>query len=155
MKKILIYTLLFGLTHSAHAQKYKTAEDTIKLNKEYMKLIADTVDLKKDLAEAEENVTKYRELSETKDKEAKESAQESSKSASKAKNGDVDDAKKAKKKAEEAYEDAKEADEAKEKMEKEEKKIKKMNKELAKKEERLVDLGKMKETINSLPKLVQ
>ena len=156
MKKItyhiaLLIVLFAGQT--VYCQKYKTAEDTIKLNKEYATLVMDTAELKLKLVESQENLKKYEADFEAKDKAAKSSAEESSKQADKATNGEVKDAKKAKKKAKDAYDDAKDADNAKDKKEDEEKKIKKLNKEFEKKQERLLELDKMRQAINSLPKL--
>ncbi|MEO8769336.1 MAG: hypothetical protein ABI402_04610 [Ferruginibacter sp.] len=155
MKKIIYnIALLFLLftTQAAYCQKYKTAADTIKLNKEYLKLIIDTADLKKEIAESQENLKKYQADFESKDKSAKSSAEESSRQADKATNGEVKDAKKAKKKAKDAYDDAKAADNAKDKKENEEKKLKKLNKEFDKKQDRLKELNLMQQAINNLPK---
>ena len=156
MKKItyqigLLMLLFAGQT--SYGQKYKTAGDTVKLNKEYYKLIVDTAALKIELAESQANLKKYEAGLEAKNKAAKSSAEESSKQADKATNGEVKDAKKAKRKAKDAYDDAKAADNAKDKKEDEEKKIKKLNKEFEKKLDRLQDLDKMREGINKLPQV--
>ncbi len=70
--------LLVFVTTAAYSQKYKTAEDTVKLNKEYLKLAEDTMELNKDLLEAQENFKKYQSDAETKNKVAKASAESSS-----------------------------------------------------------------------------
>ena len=153
MKKI-IYSialpLAFFVSQPAYSQQYKTVEDTLKLQKEYLELSTDIVSINQKLSDAEENLKKYQAKVVHKDSDAQTSAQSSSNQASKATNGTVRDAKKAKKKAKTAYNDAKQAESANDDMISEEKKIKKLKKELQKKQERLQELDTMRATINNL-----
>lgn len=145
---ILAACCLFSL--NANCQKYKTADDTIKLNKEYLKLVADTAGLRREIEEGETDLQKYRSVYESKQKLALESAEASSKQADKATDGDTKHAKKAKKLAGDAYDDRKKADDAKDDIKKQEKKLAKLNKQLTKKTERLQELDKMKAAILQL-----
>lgn len=137
---------------SVSAQKYKTVEDTLGLNKEYAKVSAAIIELTADMATSEENIKKYEYRVEDKNKDAQKSAETSSDQASQATNGSVKDAKKAKKRARAAYNDAVDSNNAQGRLEKEKDRLKKITKELRKKQERLEELSVMKNAIlSSMP----
>ena len=116
------------------AQKYKTASDTIKLNKEYVEVANEVAELTAKLTVAQNNLPGYHSKSEKAVHNAQETAQKSSDQAHKATNGDLDDAKSAKKKAKKALNDAEDAGDAKEDVKDQEKKIDKLTTELQKKQ---------------------
>ena len=147
---IIIISAFFLSSLSAFSQKYKTAADTGKLNKEYNKLITAIADLNIQLTASEDNIKKYHANVESKNKEAQSSAASSSNQASKATNGSVKEARKSKKKANAAFTDAKKYREATDKMNSEEKKLQRINNDLQKKQERLKELERMRAAISSM-----
>lgn len=153
MKKIIhsiALPFLFFVSQSANCQQYKTVEDTLKLQKEYLDVSTDIAGINQKLSDAQENLKKDQSKVVHKDSDAQTSAESSSNQASKATNGTVKDARKAKRKAKAAYTDAKQARSANETMISEEKKIKKLSNELQKKQERLQELDTMRTAINKL-----
>ena len=151
--RLFTFSLLLVLSGiSASAQKYKTVEDTVSLNKEYAKVSLAIIDLTEDMATSQENIKKYESKVEDKNNDAHKSAETSSDQASEATNGSVKDAKKAKKRARAAYNDAVESNNARGQLEKERNRLEKINKELKKKQERLEELSVMKNAIlSSMP----
>ena len=129
------------------AQKYKTASDTIKLNKEYVEVANEVAELTAKLSVAQNNLPGYHSKSEKAVHNAQETAQKSSDQAHKATNGDLDDAKSAKKKAKKALNDAEDAGDAKEDVKDQEKKIDKLTTELQKKQKKLHELEEMRTAI--------
>jgi hypothetical protein len=149
MKKhiVLLGTCLIVLAGQASAQKYKTAADTVKLNKEYISLTEDIAELNADLITAREKLPGYQRKVEDKTSDARKAAVKSNEQSSKAIDGDVGDAKKAKKKANQALQDARDVEDANDKVRSQEKKIEKLEKGLQKKQERLQEVEQMKATI--------
>jgi len=134
---------------STYAQKYKTAEDTVKLNKEYGKVSGEIADLTSQLAATQNNLPAYQHKATTAGSDAENAATASSDQASKATNGSVKDAKKAKKKAKKAYNEAKDAKSATNTVNDQEDKIARLSSQLAAKKERLQELDTMRAAINS------
>jgi chromosome segregation ATPase len=134
---------------STYAQKYKTAEDTVKLNKEYGKVTGEIADLTSQLAATQSNLPGYQHKADAAGSDAVNAATASSDQASKATNGSVKEAKKAKRKAKRAYNEAKDAKSAKNTVGVQEDKIEKLTSQLAAKKERLQELDTMRATINS------
>src|SRR6187455_599217 len=112
MKKIIrlfyLLVLIFPVT-PAFSQKYKTIEDTLKLNKEYENVSNEIVTLNSKLAIAQNDLLEYEAKEKSASNDAANSASVSSDKASKATNGSVNDAKIAKKKADKAYDEAKDS----------------------------------------------
>ena len=119
--RILPALLVLLISSSLIAQKYKTAADTLKLNKDISSVNKDIADLTLKLAEANNNLPNYREKVRSAEEQAQKTSDQSSNSADKATNGDVGDAKKAKKNASKAYGAAKDVISANDKVKNEEK----------------------------------
>jgi len=152
MKKIIylccVTALLFpALTTSA--QKYKTIEDTAKLNKEYVNVSNDIVELNAKLTIAQNDLPGYQSKATDANKDAADAASASSDQASKATNGSVGDAKKAKRKADKAYSEAKDSKSAKGKVNDQEDKITRYKLDIKKKQQRLEELDVMRAAINA------
>ncbi len=102
-----LFLLLFTMAgFSVFSQKYKSASDTIKLNKELVKLSNDVAELTSRLTIAQNNLPGYISKAAQAVTDAEGTAQKSSDQAYKATNGDLGDAKSAKKKAKKALNDA-------------------------------------------------
>ena len=150
MKRNVLYLLaVLCLTMSlpAAAQKYKSASDTIKLNKEWVEVSNDIAELTAELTIAQNNLPGYESRAIKAQTNAQSTAQQSSDQAYKATNGDLGDAKKAKKKAKKALNDAEDASDAKDNTKKQEKKIDKLASQLQKKQKNLQELEEMRNTI--------
>lgn len=148
--KLLSAVLTFSvilLTQTAFAQKYKTAADTIKLNKEYGEVTLDISKLKSNLIEQQNKTSGYESKSTSTNNDAVSSAQNSKEMASTATNGNVSDAKKAMKQARRASNDANDARDAKNNQANNIKKINKLNEQITKKQAVLDDLAQQKATI--------
>ena len=118
MKYFILICYLTALvlpTSSAFSQKYKTVDDTIKLNKEYVALTNDIIEIKTKLTTAEMDLPGYQSKSSEANSNAADAASASSDQADKATNGNVKDAKNAKRKANKSYKEAKESKSAKKK----------------------------------------
>jgi chromosome segregation ATPase len=146
-KVFLLASLMLFSASAVYSQKYKTAADTGKLNKEYVEVSNDIAELTSKLTIAQNNLPGYRAKAGEATSDARNSANESSEQASKATNGDLGDAKSAKKKANKAYESAGDARDADNKVKEQDKKIEKLNSQLQKKQERLRELNDMRVTI--------
>jgi hypothetical protein len=129
------------------AQKYKSASDTVKLNKEWVDVSNDIAELTAQLSIAQNNLPGYQSKSAQTKSDAQETAQKSSDQAYKATNGDLGDAKSAKKKAKKALNDAEDASDAKDDVKKQEKKIDKLTMQLQKKQKNLQELDEMRTAI--------
>lgn len=129
------------------SQKYKSASDTVSLNKEWVKVSNDIAEITAELTIAQNNLPEYRSKAEKAKIDAQGTAQQSSDQAYKATNGDLDDAKSAKKKAQKALNDAEESSDAKDNTKKEEKKIDNLTAKLQKKQKTLQELEEMRTTI--------
>jgi len=152
MKKIMfLLFLLFTMAGmSAFSQKYKSASDTIKLNKELVGLSNDVAELTSKLTIAQNNLPAYNSKAAQSTKDAEGTAQSSSDQAYKATNGDLGDANSAKKKAKKALNDAEDAADAKNDVIAQEKKIDKLTSDLQKKQKKLNELVEMRSTIRSM-----
>ena len=153
MKKnmFFLFTMLLLMSgFSASAQKYKSAADTIKLNKELLALSNDVAELTSKLTIAQNNLPGYQSKEKEAVSDAAGTAQNSSDQAYKATNGDLGDAKRAKKKAKKALNDAEAAADAKDDVKDQEKKIDKLTSELQKKQKKITELEEMRTTIRAM-----
>jgi chromosome segregation ATPase len=141
----LLVCMVAGLT--ASSQKYKSASDTVKLNKEWVDVSNDIAKLTSELTIAQNNLPGYNSKAVDAISDAHTSAQNSSDQAYKATNGDLGDAKSAKKKAKKALNDAEDASDAKDNVKSQEKKIDKLTAQLQKKQKQLAELEEMRSTI--------
>ena len=135
---------------SAFSQKYKTAADTVQLNKEYVEVSNDIADLTSKLTIAQNNLPGYKNKASEATSDAQSTAINSSEQASNAVNGDVGDAKKAKRKAKKAVREAKDAQHAYNKVEDQDDKITKLTSQLAGKQLRLEELEKIRTDIRNM-----
>jgi len=150
MKKSFLLLPLFvcmAASLSSSAQKYKSASDTVKLNKEWVDVSNDIARLTSELTIAQNNLPGYNSKAVDAVSDAQTSAQKSSDQAYKATNGDLGDAKAAKKKANKALNDAEDASDAKDKAKDQEKKIDKLTVQLQKKQKRKEELEEMRSAI--------
>ena len=131
----------------AASQKYKSASDTTKLNKEWVETSNEIAELTAALTIAQNNLPGYVSKAAKAKIDAQATAQESSDQAYKATNGDLGDAKSAKKKAKKALNDAEDAGDAKDNTKKQEKKIDKLTAQLQAKQKTLQDLEDMRTAI--------
>jgi len=135
---------------TAFSQKYKSASDTVKLNKEWVDVSNDIAKLTSELTIAQNNLPGYRSKTADAVSDAQTSAQKSSDQAYKATNGDLGDAKSAKKKAKKALNDAEDASDAKDKATDQQKKIDKLTAQLQKKQKQQAELEEMRTTIRAM-----
>ena len=152
MKKIIRLFCFMALLIpgvSAFSQKYRTTEDTARLNKEYINVSNDIVDLNAKLTIAQNNLPAYQSKARDANTDAVNAASTSSNQASKATNGSVGDAKDAKRKADKAYSEAKDSKSAKGKVTDQENKITGYQLDIKKKRQRLEDLDVMRLAINA------
>ncbi|MBC7934113.1 MAG: hypothetical protein H7Y86_01960 [Rhizobacter sp.] len=140
--------LLFA-ANPGYAQKYKSASDTIKLNKAYIKLQADIADLDAKLIKSKNELPSYEEKVREANKDAADAASASSDQASKANNGKIKDAKKAKKKANKAYGEARDSQAADGKLKDLQRKISHYEEDLTRKQQQLQELDQMRAAINA------
>ena len=129
------------------SQKYKKVEDTVKLNKEYVKVTNDIADLNAKLTIAQNNLPGYKSKAIAAGTDAENAAAKSSNQASKATNGDVSDARKAKRRAKKAYNEAKDSRSASNNVSDQEDKITKLTLQINKKQQRLQELEVMRQAI--------
>lgn len=142
---------LFG--SRGYTQVYKTAEDTVKLNKEFKDVSNDIANLTAKLEVAQNNMPGIKSKATTAETTAQEAAVNSSEQADKATRGGVKEARKAKRNSKKAYREAKDARSANENVGDQGNKIASLKGQLAKKEERLSQLTAMRTAIFSeLPK---
>ena len=147
MKKFVVMaSAVLLLTTVAFSQKYKTASDTAKLNKEYASVLKDVADLTEKLTKAQNDLPGYQSDAADAIKDAEKATRESNGQST---STDVDEAKKAKKKADKAYDAAKDSEKAQEKAKDQEKKITKLNEELTKKQQKLQELEDMRTAIRN------
>lgn len=152
MKKIifLLPVIIFIMTSlPAFSQKYKTAADTIKLNKEYVEVSNDIAELTSKLTIAQNNLPGYQNKAGEATSDAQSTAINSSEQASNAVDGDIKDARKAKRKAKKALHEAKDAKQASNKVEDQDDKITKLRAQLAGKQLRLQELEEIRTTIRN------
>jgi hypothetical protein len=148
--KSLAVTLTFSaifLTQAVFAQKYKTAADTVKLNKEYGEVTLDIAKLNSNLIEQQNKTAGYDSKATSTANDAVTAAQNSKATASTATDGNVGDAKAAMKQARRANNDANDARDAKNNQANNVKKINEINEKIAKKQARLTELAQQKAAI--------
>ena len=90
---VLLLVVCVAAAFSASSQKYKSASDTLKLNKEWVDVSNDIAKLTSELTIAQNNLPGYRTKTTDAEIDAQASAQKSSDQAYKATNGDLGDAK--------------------------------------------------------------
>lgn len=147
MKKVFIPLYSFALimlSISAHAQVYKTFEDTIKLNKEFTDISNEIANISAKLTVAKNNMPGYKAKAEAAETTAKDAAISSSEQADKAVNGNINEAKDAKRKAKKAYSKAKNAQSKNNDVGNQDDKIASLTGQLAKKQVRLEQLTAMR-----------
>jgi predicted nucleic acid-binding Zn-ribbon protein len=152
MKKslhLLFFLLLVIASLSAYSQKYRTAADTVKLNKEYVSVSNEIADLTAQLTIAKNNLPGYETKAANAGSNAQDAATISSDQAAKATNGSISDARSAKRKAKTAYKEAKDAKSASNNVSDQDNKIASLTSELNKKQERLQQLEAMRTAINA------
>lgn len=138
---------------SVYSQKYKTVDDTTRLNKEYVKVKNDIAELNALLIITQNNLPGFRLKANVAVIDAQDAATTSSNQALEATNGNFKDAKKAKRKANKAFNDAKYARLANKNVSKQENKITKLTLKINKKQQRLHQLELMHLTIKEKYKL--
>jgi len=150
-KSIYLVCFLLFITgfSAAYSQKYRTATDTVKLNKEYTTLSNDIAELTAKLQIAKNDLPGIQTKASNAESNAQDAAASSSDQASKATNGSVKDAKRAKRKAKTAYNEAKDARSANENVNDQDDKISRLSTQLKKKQERLNEVESMRATINA------
>lgn len=146
MKKTicLLFLILMITGFGAYAQKYKTVEDTARLNKEYVKVTNDIAELTAKLAIAQNNLPGYKSKAIEAGTDADNAANKSVDQAYKVTDGDVGDARKAKRKARKAYREAKDSRSASNNVSAQESKITKLTLQINRKEQRLKELEVMR-----------
>lgn len=150
---ILGFVALMLIGFTAQAQVYKTADDTVKLNKEFIEVSNDIANLTAKLTVAQNNLPGYKAKAEGAESDAQKAAEKSSEQASKTTGGSVKEARKAKKDSKKALREAKDARKANSNIGDQDDKIASLKGQLAKKEERLRQLTEMREAIYaSLPR---
>ena len=132
---------------SGFSQKYRTAADTIRLNKEYLAVSNDMIDLNLKLLTAQSELPGFQSKAEAANVDASNAASASSDQASKATSGNVRDAKKAKRKAGKAYNEAKDSKAADNRVKAQKNKIDQYQAKLQKKQQRLEALDAMRAAI--------
>jgi len=150
--KSLALTFAFSailLTQTVFAQKYKTAADTIKLNKEYGEIALDIAKLNTNLIEQQNKTAGYQSKATSTASDAATAAQNSKKTAATATDGSLSDANAAMKQARKANNDANYALDAKNDVANNVKEIIKINEKIAKKQAILAYLAQQKATILS------
>ena len=141
--------LLIGVT--AYGQVYKTAADTVKLNKEFTEVSNDIANLSAQLTIAQNNMPGYQSKAKAAESNAQDAAETSSAQAAKATEGSVSvkEARKAKRKSKKAYHEAKDARSANTDVGNQDDKIASLTAQLTKKQERLRELTDMRASINA------
>ena len=143
------FLTLMTIGFTAHAQVYKTAADTVKLNKEFVEVSNDIASLTARLTIAQNNMPGYRTKADAAETTAQDAAVTSSVQADKATRGGVKEARKAKRNSRKAYREAKDARAANNDIGNQDDKIASLKGELAKKQERLDQLTAMRAAINA------
>jgi chromosome segregation ATPase len=144
---VVCFLALMTTGFTAAAQVYKTAEDTVKLNKEFTEVSNDIANLTAKLAVAQNNMPGYRSKANAAESDAQDAAETSSIQADKATRGGVKEARKAKRKSKKAFREAKDSRSANNDVGNQDDKIASLKGELAKKQERLKQLTAMRTAI--------
>lgn len=135
------------LTIPGFSQKYTTPKDTVRLNKEYVKLSNDMAQLHAKLSIAQNELPGYQAKAREANEDAAKAATVSSDQASKATSGTVSAAKTAKHKANKSLSEAKDARSAKNKVNRLQNTITRYQLDIRKKEQRLEALAVMRAAI--------
>jgi len=143
------FLTLMTIGFTAHAQVYKTAADTVKLNKEFIEVSNDIASLTAKLTIAQNNMPGYQSKANAAESNAQDAAMTSSVQADKATRGGVKEARKAKRNSKKAYHEAKDARSANNDVGSQEDKIASLTGQLAKKQERFRQLTAMRLSINA------
>ena len=152
-KKVLIIAFLVN-SSLAFSQKYKSLADTIKLNKEYLSVTNDIVNLKAKLDVAKNELPVLKATAIKANVTSKSSAAESSRQAYKATNAALEELKEADKKASKALKDGYAAKSADDDIRDMEEKIISLNEKVNIKQIKLKDLEKMRTYILSVIRVV-
>ena len=148
---VALMTVIIFSAAIAQAQKYKTAADTVKLNKEYAGVQQDITKLKAKLDKANSKTSGYQAKVTSSGQDAASAEQASKSQAATATDGKMNDVKKEERMAKKANDDANDAKDAGKDEKNNEKEIKKLNAEIEKKQKRLSNLDAMRTSINSMP----
>jgi uncharacterized coiled-coil DUF342 family protein len=148
---VVCFLTLMATGFTTYAQVYKTAADTVKLNKEFTEVSNDIASLSAKLTIAQNNMPGYQSKAKTADLDAQDAAVSSSVQADKATGGGVKEARKAKRNSRKAYREAKDARSANNDVGDQDDKIASLTGQLAKKQERLRQLTAMRDAINATP----
>jgi len=146
---VVCFLTLMVTGFAASAQVYKTAADTVKLNKEFTEVSNDIATLSAQLTIAQNNMPGYQSKAKTAESNAQDAAETSSTEAAKATGGSVKEARKAKRKSKKAYHEAKDARSANNDVGNQDDKIASLTAQLTKKQERLRELTDMRASINA------
>lgn len=146
MKKIFILPVLlvFVAVMPVFSQTYKTAADTVALNKEYAAVSSNIEKLTAELTEAQNDLSKYTRKSEKANSDAQSTASATADKATQATTGGVKDARRAKKEARRSVKDAKDSRRADNDLDNQNKKIQKLSADLAKNQESLRSLDSIR-----------
>ena len=150
---VVYFLTLMATSFTAYTQVYKTAADTVKLNKEFTEVSNDIATLNAKLTIAQNNMPGYQARAKTADSNAQDAAVKNSDQATKSTEGGVREARKAKRNSKKAYREAKDARSANNIVENQDDKIASLTGQLAKKQERLRQLTVMRDAINAQPLL--
>ena len=152
MKNILylipVALFLSSIFYGCSPTVYKTATDTINLNKEYREVSQDIFKLNNDITKAKSNIPIYEAKAQKLRTESMEALEVSRQQAEKATGGSLRQIKKAGKRADQAQDDAEDAKEAFERVEDEKEELADLMSALAKKQRRLEELDRQREAIN-------
>ena len=148
---VVCFLTLMVTGFAASAQVYKTAADTVKLNKEFTEVSNDIATLSAQLTIAQNNMPGYQSKAKTAESNAQDAAETSSTEAAKATGGSVKEARKAKRKSKKAYHEAKDARSANNDVGNQDDKIASLTAQLTKKQERLRELTDMRASIIAKP----
>jgi predicted nucleic acid-binding Zn-ribbon protein len=145
MKKIFLLPVLLVtvIAFPASSQTYKTA-DSVAFNKEYAKVSSNIADLTTRLTKAQNDLTAYNSKSDKATSDAQSTATATANKASNATNGGVRDARRAKKEARRSVKDAKDSRRAGNAVDNQNKKISQLTRDLAKNQNRLKELDRMR-----------
>ena len=146
---VVCFLTLMATGFTTYGQVYKTASDTVKLNKEFIEVSNDIADLTAKLTIAQNNKPGYQSKATAAESTAQNAAVTSSVQADKATEGGVKEARKAKRKSKKAYHEAKDARSANNDVGDQDDKIASLTGQLAKKQERLRQLTVMRDAINA------
>ena len=148
---IVCFLTLMMTGFASYGQVYRTAADTVKLNKEFTEVSNDIATLSAQLTIAQNNMPGYQSKAKTAESNAQDAAETSSTEAAKATGGSVKEARKAKRKSKKAYHEAKDARSANNDVGNQDDKIASLTGQLAEKQKRLQQLTDMRASIIAEP----